>query len=125
MTEIKIEQIQPEDEEILEVWSRITEDHDLLGVESSCLREGDWRWSVFVSVMEFIRVESLKSEISVAITSGIAAVPGVEQVHHDDRETWVIRGRPEGPTLVRAVAEVVDRFAPKTRAALDSLESGK
>ncbi|WP_145061433.1 hypothetical protein [Engelhardtia mirabilis] len=125
MSEIEIEQIQPADDEILEEWSRVTKERDLLGAGASRSSNEDWPWTVFVSVMEFVRVEPLESELAAAISSALADVSGVKEAHHDDRETWIISGQPDGSALVHAAAKVVDRFAPRTRAVLDDLDHNR
>jgi hypothetical protein len=121
--DIEVERIEPADEEIREEWSRITEDPDLLAVGAVCTGDDDWPWQVHVSVMEFVREEPLQSELEVAVVTALAAVPGVKEVAHEDRETWVLKGEADGPSLVRAASVVVDRFAPRTRKLFDEFEA--
>jgi hypothetical protein len=114
---IEVTRQEPLDEEIAEDWTRQTNEPTLRGVGSSRWAEDEaWPWVVSVSVMEFVRTEPLESEIASAIMSALASVPNVLEVHRDDRETWVIAGKPDGAALVRAVAVVVDTFAPRTQA---------
>ncbi|MBL8733967.1 MAG: hypothetical protein JNN13_16465 [Planctomycetes bacterium] len=125
VTEIKIEQVEPEDQEIIEEWVRKTDEGDLLGVGSSRSSDPDWPWQVFVSVMEFIREDPLESELADAVTAALARVPGVAEAHQVDREAWAIKGQASGYALTSAAARVVDQFAPRTRVVLDQLDSGK
>jgi hypothetical protein len=48
---------------------------------------------------------------------GLLSVPGVTEVLEEDREIWVVRGTPSGPSLAVAAAEVVDVLADRIRAA--------
>jgi hypothetical protein len=121
MSDIEVEKIEPADEERLEEWSRVTEEADLHGV-SAVRSNGEWPWQVLVSVMEFVRDEPLESELSEAVSAALVAVPGVREAVHEDRESWIIKGDTDGPSLVRAAAGVVDRFSARTRAVLDELE---
>lgn len=120
MDEIRIKRMEPLDEEVIEEWERSTED-EVLGVSCSRSDDEDWPWQVTVSVMEFIRSEPLESELVAAITSALGRVSRVRKVHHEDREAWVVGGDPAGSDLVQAVAEVVDQFASRTRAAVAEL----
>ena len=121
MSGIDVEKIEPEDDEILEEWRRVTAETDLLGVGAVRIAGGEWPWQVLVSVMEFVRDEPLESELVAAVSAALAAVPGVREAAQEDRETWVIKGDPDGPSLVRAAAAVVDRFSPRTREVLKEL----
>jgi len=114
---IEVNRLNPQDEEIAEEWTRETNEPTLRGVGSSrWLEDEEWPWVVSVSVMEFVRTEPLESELATAVTTALAAVPNVREAHRDDRETWVVAGKPDGAALVRAVAEVVDTFAPRAQA---------
>lgn len=123
MSEIKIQQVEPEDDEIREEWIRVTES-DVLSVDAT-LTSGDWPWQVAIPAMEFIRVEPLESELVAAVSAALAAVPGVTGAHHEDREVWIVTGDSDGPSLVLAAGAVLDRFASRTQAELDRLDSGK
>ena len=123
VSEIEVEKIEPADEEILEEWGRVTDDPDLLGVGAVQMSEGDWPWQVSVSVMEFVRDEPLVSELPAAVTAALAAVPGVSEAAHEDRETWVVKGDVDGPSLVRAAAAVVDLFSPRARKVFDDFDT--
>jgi hypothetical protein len=99
-----------------EVWTRHTQDRDLLGVEAG-RRVGDdeWTWDVLISVAEFVRKEPLQSELFNGISRALRKVSGVTAVAHEDREVWLVQGTPCGDELVRACASVVDRLAERTR----------
>ena len=124
MSDVKVERIAPADEENLEEWSRVTEEPELEGVSAVRCSDSDWPWQIHVWVMEFIRTDPLESELAAAVSAALAAVPGVREAAHDDRETWVIKGDTDGPSLVRAASAAVDRFSAQTRGALDGLDSG-
>ena len=123
MTDIQVERVEPADEEILEEWSRVTDEPELLGVGAVRMSDDEWPWQVEVSVMEFIRTEPLESELGEAVTRALTAVPGVVEAVHEDREAWIIKGNADGPALVRAAAAVVDGFSAKTRKAFDELDA--
>jgi hypothetical protein len=125
VSDIKVERTQPLDSEILEEWSRVTTEPDLLGVGASRIPLDDWPWQVHVSVMEFIRTEPLESELESAISAALSAVPGVKQAVHEDREQWAVKGNADGPSLVRAASAVVERYSSKTREVLRKLDSNK
>jgi hypothetical protein len=71
--------------------------------------------------MEFIREDPLETEIRDAMAAEIRAVPGVARVSEEDREVWIVDGSPAGEILIRAAAQVVDRFAERTRTHIESL----
>jgi hypothetical protein len=122
MSDIQVEKIEPADDETLEEWSRVTDEPELLGVGAVRTPDDDWPWQVQVAVMEFVRTEPLESELEAAVSRALAAVPGVVEAAHEDRETWIIKGKADGPSLVRAAAAVVDGFSARTRKALDDLD---
>jgi hypothetical protein len=122
VSDIEIERIEPADEEVREEWGRVTEEPDVLGVGAVRMENADWPWQVYVSVMEFVRDEPLQSDLEVAVSTALAAVPGVREAAHEDRETWIIKGEVDGPSLVRAASLVVDGFAPRTRRVFDEFE---
>src|SRR5688572_22832872 len=121
MSDIEVEKIEPADEEVLEEWSRVTDEPELQGVGAVRMSDGEWPWQVQVSVMEFVRNEPLESELAAAVSAALGAVPGVREAVHEDRETWIIKGDADGPSLVRAAATAVDRFTDRTRELLDGL----
>ena len=120
MSEIAVKQVQPEDDEILEEWIRVTDDEDILGVSATRIA-GEWPWSVSVSVAEFIRTDPLESELQQSIKNALTGVPGVTAVAHEDREVWIVQGSPKGKDLVRACSVALDRLSGATRKAVDEL----
>jgi hypothetical protein len=78
-------------------------------------------WNVTVPVMEFIRKEPLSGELRPRITAALRAVVGAETADEQDTEVWWVTGTPAGPDLVRAVAEVLDDFADRTRTYIEAL----
>lgn len=107
------------DEELAEAWTRDIADPKLRhvhGVEASKHgTEVAWPWRLTVWVMEYVRDDQLQVELRNGIAAALRTVPGVTDVAGEDREVWVIAGSPSGAALVSAVAEVVDRFADRTR----------
>jgi hypothetical protein len=100
------------DEEILEEWSRVTDESDLFGVYAvRSEAEGPWQWQVIVAAMEFVREEPLESQLRTAITAALKTVSGVTQAQEEDREVWIVDGSPLGPSLVEAVANAIDGLA--------------
>ena len=122
--DMQIEKVEPEDEEILEEWVRDIRS-EVHGVDVCRMADPRWPWHIGVVVMEFVRDEPLVSELADALTAALSAVPGATGAYQEDRECWLVTGQCDGPTLVRAVCEVVDRFAPQTRAVIDRLNSGE
>jgi hypothetical protein len=73
-------------------------------------------WNVTVAVMEFVREEPLEGELRRRIVAALRSAEGVETADEMDREVWFVTGVPSGGALVRAVAEVLDDLAERTRA---------
>jgi hypothetical protein len=105
-----------------EEWTRVTDDNDILGVGATRSADSDWPWQVFISVAEFIRENPLESILVQAITRCLRVTPGVTDVIHDDRETWVLRGDISGESLIVACGNALDELEPQTRAAYESLQ---
>lgn len=117
MSTIKVKQLEPEDDEITEEWTRVTDTPHLLGTGAHKWEgDGDWPWTVTVRVAEYYRSEPLESELNAAIGEALESVEGVEKAAHEDRGRWVIQGEPDGKALVIAVAKVLDQFVDRTRA---------
>jgi hypothetical protein len=120
ISEVVVKQVEPQDDELLEVWIRQTEDNDILGI-SAVRSVGDWPWAVDINVAEFVRTDPLESELQASIRNALLSVPGVTRVAHEDREVWVVQGNPEGADLVRACAAVVDTLSDSTRKMINEL----
>jgi hypothetical protein len=107
-----------------EGWERLVDDADLRGISAYRIILGEQPyWSVEVSLAEFLREEPLESELRQQMAAALGAVPGVEVVDEEDRESWFVSGSPSGEALVRAAGQVVDQLAARARAHLDSLGS--
>ena len=113
---------------IAEQWVRGIGD-DALEVVCSRYASG---WRVDVGVMEFLRMdplgEQLEADIDTAITAGLEQVPGVREASRDPMpgsysDDWRVEGIPSGRDLVRAAADVLDRFAAKARVALNARDA--
>lgn len=102
-----------------EEWVRVTDEGDIFGVDLVRRGSDPWPWTVFVSVMEFIREEPLEGQLERGLTEALSSVPGVNEVLRDDREVWIVSGSPSGPDLVRAAAAVVDSLAEQSRSYID------
>lgn len=114
---------EPIDDEVAEEWVRETDEPDVRGVSAHRLHDGgEWPWRVTVHAAEFVREEPLEGELRNAIRAALTAVAGVARVEEEDREMWVIAGRPDAEALVTAAAAAVDRLQDKLRAHLDQLE---
>jgi len=103
-----------------EGWERLVDD-DVLGVEAIKVRDGEWPWQVILAVAEFVRDDPLEIELRERMAAALRAVPGVTDVAEEDREVWIVNGRPSGEALVRAAARVVDELAPRLRDFMDGL----
>lgn len=119
-----VQQITPEDSEILEEWSLVVADSEIQGIGAVRISDGEWAWQVSVSAMEFVREEPLEYELSAAISVALSGVKGVQMAHHEDREVWAVNGTPEGAALVQAVAGALAPFSNRIEATLSRLESG-
>lgn len=106
------------DDEYVEGWRRRTDEPRFRAVEAYRSDDGDW--AIVVSVAEFLREEPLETELREGVAAAIRTVPGVEGVHHEDREIWIAAGNPGGRALVKAVATFIDELAPRARAAIEA-----
>lgn len=116
MEDIKVEQVESEDDEALEQWVRVTEEQHILGVCAE-RSDGKWPWRVEIFVAEYIREEPLQSELHNAITAALKRVPGVNKAVQEDREVWVVKGKVAGDALVRACSTALNRLADALRRA--------
>ncbi|ARC58514.1 hypothetical protein AS850_15610 [Frondihabitans sp. 762G35] len=102
------------DDEVEQEWIRDGEDYE--GVAALKIRgEKEWPWQVAVAAAEFVREEPLEDDLADAVTSALRAVRGVVEVEHEDREVWIVSGRPRGKALVVAAAAAVDGLADRLR----------
>lgn len=114
----KPRRMKPEsDEEAAELWV-VGEDESRQVLAGRYPDQEEWPWEVYFAVAEFIREEPLESELNGAIHLALSAVRGVRDVVHEDREKWLVSGRPRGKALVTAGAQVLDRFGPRIDQAL-------
>ena len=120
---VVVEQVTPEDDAILEEWSRVTDDEDVLGVGTHRTADDEWYWIVFVNVAEFIRTEPLQSQLAIAITRALEKAPGVNKVVREDREVWLLEGDTSGEELIRACAKALAELEEKLRAAISDLDA--
>lgn len=118
----------PVDDGEVESWERVTDDQEghvsarLIHLMPGLYTEAEVRgWNVTVPVMEFIRKGPLSNELRARITTALRTVAGVETADEQDTEVWWVTGVPAGPDLVRAVAEVLDDFADRTRVYMETL----
>jgi len=107
------------DDELVEGWQRLTDEPDLRAVEAYRAQHERWPWQVTVAVAEFIREDPLETELRDGVVAALGSVPGVEGVHHEDREVWLVAGAPDGRALVAAVATFIDQLAPRAAAMLE------
>lgn len=115
------QKVEPRDEEIAEEWVRSTGD-EVRWVGAHRLRDGgDWPWRVVLEAAQLVREDPLERELRVSVRAALEAVKGVTRVEEEDREVWVIAGRPDGEALITAAAAAVDRMQPKLRAYVDQL----
>lgn len=121
MGEIEIRRVPDDEADGDEVWERsLSDDDDALGLVDATRDDDldDWNWSVGFAAMEFVRDDPLETTVVAAIESTIRAVPGVVAVAREDREVWIVRGRPSGEALVAAAGTVIDGFAESIRATI-------
>lgn len=123
MAGIEISQVKPIDSEILEEWVRVTDEKHILGVCATRSSNSRWPWHVSIYVAEYIRSQPLQSNLQVAITDALNAVPGVTKAAQEDREVWVVQGDVSGRSLILASAIALDSLAEATRAAYALLKA--
>lgn len=121
MPDIKVKQIEPMDEEILELWVHDTEEEEILGVEAQRLDNDEWPWQVGIYVAEFIREEPLESRFRSAIMNALKQTPGVTDAVEEDREVWIVQGNVTGDALVRGCVVALNSLADDLRKAVEAL----
>jgi hypothetical protein len=113
-----------EDIEGDEAWQRMTDEPDVRGVEA-IHNDAPEGWSVFVSVMEFVRSgDPPYEELRQAVEHALTSVPGVTRVAREDTEVWWVEGKPGGRELVQAVARVLDDRSDSLRGWYNGLGGG-
>ncbi len=122
MSEIIVEKIEPEDDEVMEEWIRVTDNEDIFGVSATRFEDEAWPWNIFVSAAEFVRTEPLESQLHAAIDAALAMVAGVTEVVNEDREVWILKGNPTGEDLVRACSVVLDEMGEAIQKAVEEME---
>lgn len=106
--------VQPEDDDVDELWSRATDEPDICGVEAERIDEIGG-WLVGVPVQEFFRQDPLGVELRRHMVAALRAVDGVATVSDHDNESWFVTGTPSGEALTRAAAIVLDDLADRLR----------
>ena len=112
-TEIIVEQVTPQDGEILEEWSRICHQRhkQFHAIDVIKIDDGEFPWYLYFSAGEFIREEPFVNELSRVIYEAIERVEGVKDVFHEDTEKFVIAGENISPKeLIYQVSTVIDKF---------------
>ena len=110
----EVQRVDPEDDEVTEVWNRLTDEPDIRGVEAWTSDDIDG-WVVEVMVQEFFRGGPLGTELRQRIASTLRAIAGVISVDEHDNESLAVSGTPSGEALTRAAASVVDDMADRLR----------
>ena len=118
---IEVKRIEPMDSSILEEWTRVTDNEDVLGVSASKSAESNGEWQVFINVAEFVREEPLESKLYQHITDSLSGIDGVVEVIHEDREVWLVRGDVTGEALVRSSSAALNELHEELATAVDSL----
>ena len=100
-----------------EEWTHEVED-DILGVS---VTRDEGVYQVFVGAAEFVREEPLEGRLRSAVAAALSNVKGVQSVFEEDREVWVVEGRPSGEELARAAGDAVRILADELRAHVEQL----
>lgn len=110
------------DQQIKETWTALV-DHEYLQMWATHLRKphGGWPWHLSFAVLEFVREPPLVDDLADALEAAILSVRGVKEGLGEDRETFIVSGRPKGAALVSACTAVLDRFRPEIDAELRRL----
>jgi hypothetical protein len=99
------------DAEYEEGWERPTQEPELRGVEAFRSDDADWPWQVTVSAAHLSASGALEHGFRHRLHVALQGVPGVTAVAEEDRELWLVAGRPSGRALVVAAASIVDEAA--------------
>ncbi len=67
-------------------------------------------WAIEVCAMEFLQ-GGAEGGIRHAIATALSGVPGVQDVHEEDRERWAVSGHPSGEAMAQAVETALEPFA--------------
>ena len=112
----EVQQVPTDEDDVDEVWNRLTDEPDIRGVEAARIGHLGG-WLVSVSVQEFFRRDPLGVELRQRMASALRSVSGVTGVAEHDNETWFVTGTPSGEELTRAAAHVVDDLADRLQGA--------
>ena len=121
MEDVTVRQVEPQDDELVEEWVRVTDEEHILGVCATRSSNTEWPWHVSIYVAEYIRTAPLQSELHDTITAALSCVPGVARAVQEDREVWVVKGDVAGDTLVRACSTALNGLAGALRRAYADL----
>ena len=110
----EVQRIPSEEDDVDEVWSRLTDEPDIRGVEAARIDDIDG-WLVEVSAQEFFRQDPLGLELRRRMAAALQAVGGVASVGEHDNESWFVTGTPSGEALTLAAAGVLDDLADRLR----------
>jgi hypothetical protein len=96
------------DEELLEAWEL---DEGLFSISAGRCDRRRLPWQVSVGAIdEFVRDESLLTDIDVAMVRALSDVAGVTEVAGEDYGVWAVQGTAAGPALVGAAREALEPF---------------
>ena len=114
-SDIRVSKVEPEDDEILEVWQRDLDAHLLAFHSVDAVRWKDWNtpWQITFGIGEFIREEPFQTTLDEAIYNALMAVSGVKEAYREDWEVYVVSGEPSGRELVEEVSKAIDGFVAK------------
>jgi len=110
--EIKIERVEPSDNEILEEWVRVLHKNHLQfhSVNAIRVKDEEFPWYLCFGAGEFIREEPFVGYLNNAISNALLNVEGVNAAYHEDTEKYVIAGAPSGEELVLSASKAIDKF---------------
>jgi hypothetical protein len=120
----EIRNVPVRDESVLEEWQRRTLEPAIRDVYATKVSSTGWSWQVSFAILEFVRQDPLLGELLTAIADELAAVDGVVEVAHEDREVFIVRGLPGGEDLVRAAGRAVDGLSDRLRDDYNGLRTG-
>lgn len=99
--DIRIEQLDPDDDEIEEVWSHTAAGQPLLRVTAQKWKEmGRFRWQVCAQLPALVQDPLLSEQLGLRLYDALKNTRHVVAVGREDVDVWVVDGEPHGGELV-------------------------
>lgn len=115
--DIRIEQLDPDDDEIEESWSHTSAAQPLVRVTAQKWKEGDrFRWQVCAYLPTLVHDPVWSEQLGRRLYDALRNTRDVVDVGREDVEVWVVDGEPQGRELVAnagaALASCIPAIVP-------------